>query len=460
MRLVYLLFLFHINLAITCLLPKGPIFTALSYWEALSAGSLNVVELFLLAEYLNGTAIEPYVSDLNSQHPFSGRKEMYKKNRLYSHIFSMDELSILTGLKHIPQSGDRITLCQGKKETNAILVMYNVSSSFRDSFILGDKCKKIIGINKLIEIQQALSDIPMKYWCISSKISVLPPELLHDYSINIIVNWQGIRHGQENRIQWYSKFIKPTPHLSQIFSTIHPNITQLSNNIISQLKKPYLTVHLRIGRMLALYHREAIEMPQIYASLSDSVIDCIVYNIDKLLGEHLFKGILVLDDFDEMKYKPEMEYFKNRMQDRLHLAFKEINQSNIDVRYSVEMISKEAGCFYNSTQLKNRWLHLMNREHECINAKEEYSMNYVILDLGIASHGDFILRVGMSLFGETMCYLGSNITKASCMNILHSDKGFREPEFEKAMKNDCPLQYNSYKELLLTSATNTHILPI
>ena len=88
----------------SCILPRGPIFTAVSFWEGLTAGSVNVMDLFLLADYLNGTAVEPYINDLNSQHPFSGRRDTtsVSMSRGFFDVFSKEEILKITNLNHEP----------------------------------------------------------------------------------------------------------------------------------------------------------------------------------------------------------------------------------------------------------------------------------------------------------------------------------------------------------------------
>ena len=90
----------------SCIRPRGPIFTAVSFWEGLTAGSINVMDLFLLADYLNGTAVEPYINDLNSQHPFSGRRDSssFSMSRGFFEVFSKEEILKITNLTHEPVS--------------------------------------------------------------------------------------------------------------------------------------------------------------------------------------------------------------------------------------------------------------------------------------------------------------------------------------------------------------------
>jgi hypothetical protein len=99
-----------------CRLPKGPIFTALSYWEAFSGGALNVADLFLLSEILNGTVVEPYVNDLNSQHPYSGLKAVSANDssspRTFSQVFDMDKFLQLLHVKTRPVAAHSIVKCQ------------------------------------------------------------------------------------------------------------------------------------------------------------------------------------------------------------------------------------------------------------------------------------------------------------------------------------------------------------
>ena len=196
--LFFLTLLLSISTRRSCFIPQGPVFTSLSYWEALSAGSINVAELFLLANYLNGTAVEPYINDINSQYPFSGWKGDGNCTRRYSEVFNMSKLGHLLHLKREPVMTYRISRCQGKRETNAIYINYNETSD-KSGTITGSECMSIIGINDLLKVEQILTDVAHNYYCLSNKLKKLPVELLRPESINVIVNWHGLRRNSRNR---------------------------------------------------------------------------------------------------------------------------------------------------------------------------------------------------------------------------------------------------------------------
>ena len=65
---------------------------------------------------------------------------------------------------------------------------------------------------------------------------------------------------------------------------------------------------------------------------------------------------------------------------------------------------------------------------------------------------DYIMRIGRSLFGETMCEYIYKKTNDTCLQFLKSGSGFRHVSFQAAMVNDCPLQYDSYAKLLHEAA--------
>jgi len=434
-------------------MPEGPVFTSLSYWEALSAGSINVIELFLLADHVNGTAVDPYINDINSQHPFSGRKTNGNLTRRFTEVFEFSRLDRYLHLKNPPVMNYRISRCIGRRETNAIYINYN--DSF-DEFttITGEECMNTIGINNLLKMEQMIADAAHNYYCISHRRPELPASILKPYSINVIINWQGLRANESNRVQWYSEYIDKSPPVSQIFSSIKPSIVQVSQDLVQQIKKPYLTLHLRVGRMLALFHEEAIKIPHIYMKIGDLVTECIVYHVDKVIAQKKIKTILVLDDFDLMPYHPEMLFTKRRMQSNMKHAYELFkSKANIDVKFSLDVLSKRAGCapVYNSSY-EQRWSDLVKRKGTCNKAEKDISQNYVLLDMNLAAHADYIMRIGRSLFGETMCEYIYKKTNETCLQFLKSGSGFRHVSFQAAMVNDCPLQYDSYAKLLHEAA--------
>ena len=129
------------------------------------------------------------------------------------------------------------------------------------------------------------------------------------------------------------------------------------------------------------------------------------------------------------------------------------SKTNIDVQFSLDLLSEAAGCVpvYNSTYEK-RWSDLVKREGTCSRADKYIGQNYVLLDMNLASHADYIMRIGRSLFGETMCEYIYKKTNDTCLQFLKSGSGFRHVSFQKAMVNDCPLQYDAYAQLLHEAA--------
>ena len=432
-----------------CRMPPGPIFTALSFWEALSAGCINVVELFLLADHVNGTVVDPYINDINSQHPFSGRKTNGNLTRRFTEVFEFSKLNKYLKMKTSPVMNYRITSCLGLRDVNAIHVNY--SESFDEyAVITGEACMDIIGVNNILKMEKMILDAASNYYCISHKRPALPAAVLQSYSINVIINWQGLRANQPNRIQWYSKYIDKSPPVSEIFSTIKPDILQASHDLLKRIKKPYLTLHLRVGRMLSLYHEEAIKIPHIYMQIGDLVTECIVYHVDKMIAEKNIKSILVLDDFDLMSYHPEMMFTKRKMQANLKHAYELFkSKTDTDIQLSLDILAEKAGCtpVYNSTYEK-RWSDLVKRVGTCSKADKNISENYVLLDINLAANADYVMRVGRSLFGETMCEYGHKKKGEACLQFLKSGSGFRHSSFQQAMVNDCPLQYDAYAKLL------------
>jgi hypothetical protein len=327
--------------------------------------------------------------------------------------------------------------------------------------LVGPECMKMIGINDLLRVEDTVADIAKDYWCIPNTLSTLPRELLENTAVNVIVNWQGFRNfGESNRVNWYANQIT-APQTSEIFRALNKSMLSESFDILKYISKPYLTVHLRIGRMLSRYHREAIESPGLYAKMGDSVIECVLYRIESIITKHNIRSILVLDDFDMMEetIHPEMMFIKNRMQSELQTSFSKMKRNGIAVNYTLDLFATRARCTY-STDSKslNLWKSLVTQQGNCSQAKAAVGRDYVLLDMTLAAQGDFILRVGMSLFSETICKLAAKPYTDFCVSMLDVSEGFRHISFQQAMKSDCPAQsWMKYEKLLNQSVNSIQI---
>lgn len=344
---------------------------------------------------------------------------------------------------------DVIRTCQGRREIHAVKIIFD---DMQRQVVVGPECMKMIGINDLLRVEDTVADIAKDYWCIPNTLSTLPRELLQNIAVNVIVNWQGLRNfGESNRVNWYANQIT-APLTSEIFRALNKSLLSESFDILKDIPKPYLTVHLRIGRMLSKYHREAIELPGLYAKMGDSVIECILYRVESIINKHSIRSILVLDDFDMMEetIHPEMRFIKNRMQSELQTAFFNIKRKGIAVNYSLDLFATRAGCTHLSNRNSvNLWESLVTRQGNCSEAKMTVGRDYVLLDMTLAAQGDFILRVGMSLFSETICKLATKAYTDSCVSMLDTSEGFRHVSFQQAMKRDCPTQsFMKYQMLL------------
>jgi hypothetical protein len=407
-----------------------------------------------LADYLNGTAVEPYINDLNSQHPFSGHKEKsYAKARGFFQVFSKEDILRITDLGHEPVSPDVIRKCQGRRDIHAVKIMYEGSHR---GYIRGLECMKSIGINDLLKIEQVVADGIRDYWCIPNTESTLPATLLSNSSINVIVNWQGIRKpNEENRVNWYNNNIV-APLTSDIFRSLNKSLLADSFAILDELSKPFLTVHLRLGRIIARYHREAIEMPVLYQQMGDLTIDCVLYHINDIIYRNTIRSVLILDDFDEMEetIHPEMMFIKNRMQSQLHDAFGHMKEKGFNVFYTIDLLAARAGInpSENKTFATSLWKTLVNNSSQL--PISTIGRDLVLLDMTLAAHGDYILRVGLSLFGDTICKLSAKAgSKGNCVSVLGTGEGFRHPTFQAAMRKDCPIQLRVYEKLFNQSVT-------
>lgn len=335
--------------SLPCFLPRGPIFTAISYWEALTAGSVNVVNLFALAKHLNGTAVDPYVNDINSQHPFSGHldndndnddDELLDESRYFSTVYSMGKLVNLLGLKVVPPKPNRVKSCRhinsevsNMRVSNVIFILYENSST---EIIRGQECAYYITYYDMVKIKAILGDPVDQYWCISSELDELPDELIASNAVNVIINWHGTttESKSHNRVRWYASHLRPIDP-PELYRAVTPNIKKQAEILVGSISHPYLTIHLRIGRNLSFKRQELIDFPNVDLAIGHLIVDCLVDHTKSILRNHGIKSVLVLDDFEQMSFGSEVTELRSELMKRIKNEFLSLNSHSTNVYYSI-----------------------------------------------------------------------------------------------------------------------------
>jgi hypothetical protein len=239
-----------------CVLPRGPIFNAgfifiltagllfffkfilyncytVSYWEGFYTGAMNVIDLMVLSNHLNGTSVDPYVNDLNSQHPYSVINLNQSIARRFSEVFNLDHIKGITHIKKEPIDAYKLKHCkfiepcihsnckQVKMSVNIVNVIYDSTNS---AILRDQKCKNTIKANEISNALSLVGKEQINYWCIPNFISELPDQIIQANSVNIILNWHGIesnyKKNETRRLMWYARFISKVP-LVDIYDAVH-----------------------------------------------------------------------------------------------------------------------------------------------------------------------------------------------------------------------------------------------
>jgi hypothetical protein len=310
---------------------RGPVFTAISYWEALSAGAMNVIDLFLLADILNGTSVEPYVNDLNSQHPYSGYIEEEGRSRHFSSVYLLEDLKRIANLRNDPIKAYKLKpiISSAEFKTNVIFILYGTMTAPFE----GTDCARLITQNETLKAEHILGKKPNRVLCLKSTLSILPDELVSSHVVNVIVNWHGTGT-TGSRVRWYASKMKKVSS-AQIFRTIRPEIAKSALHIAGAQPRPYLTIHMRIGRILSFRQEGILEAPDIYLAIGHLATDCLVDHAQDMIDKYSIKSIIVLDDFDQMDCSPDAVAIKERMQSRIRNQLINLNSESTQVQYSI-----------------------------------------------------------------------------------------------------------------------------
>jgi len=125
----------------------------------------------------------------------------------------------------------------------------------------------------------------------------------------------------------------------------------------------------------------------------------------------------------------------------------------------LDLIATRAGCdLRNSSKSSSLWKDLVERLYRCKDADKQISRDFTLIDLFSAAKADYVLRIGLSIYGQMMCELNDTKYKNFCRNILRSQDGFRNKSFVNAMKTDCGNQLSSYFTLLNASYLTEEVL--
>ena len=133
---------------------------------------------------------------------------------------------------------------------------------------------------------------------------------------------------------WYADFISKV-HVSDIFHAVHKKIVELSSKMRNRIPKPFMAIHLRMGRMLTLYIPGVVDSPHVYKQVGSLVIECIFHRIDVVLKSLSIRSILVLDDFEQMHVPEAMAYLKYNIQSEITHQLYRLQKNGTNILYSV-----------------------------------------------------------------------------------------------------------------------------
>ena len=194
---------------------------------------MNVIDLMVLSNHLNGTSVEPYINDLNSQHPYSVINLNQSTASRFSTVFNLEHIKGITHLKKEPLHAYKLRHCkfiepcthsnckQVKMSVNIINIMYDSKNS---TTLRDQKCKNTIKANEISYALTLVGNEQISYWCLPNYINELPDEIIQANSVNIILNWHGIESNYNKndtrRLMWYARFISKVP-LVDIYDAVN-----------------------------------------------------------------------------------------------------------------------------------------------------------------------------------------------------------------------------------------------